>query len=99
MERPAGAVLNDNPVIAFLGRRGRGAVVEALRRNPRRALSVRELARLADVAPMVASRAVAELGRFGAVTVERDGKALRVRFQPASAVGAFLARLEVPDAP
>lgn len=90
-------MLNDNPLIAFLGRRGRGAVVEALRRNPTRALSVRELARLADVAPMVASRAVAELRSFGAVLVQRDGKALRVRFQPASVVGAFLARLEVPD--
>ncbi|HUR61631.1 MAG TPA: hypothetical protein VM286_04635 [Candidatus Thermoplasmatota archaeon] len=90
-------MLNDNPVIAFLGRRGRGAVVEALRRNPNRALSVRELARLADVAPMVASRAVAELRGFEAVLVQRDGKALRVRFQASSVVGAFLARLEVPD--
>jgi predicted transcriptional regulator len=90
-------VLNDNPVIAFLGRRGRGAVVEALRRNPNRSLSVRELARRADVAPLVASRAVAELRRFDAVTVQKDGKALRVRFQAGSVVGAFLARLEVPD--
>ena len=91
------AVLNDNPVLAFLGRRGRGAVVEALRRNPNRTLSVRDLARLADVAPMVASRAVAELKGFEAVSVERDGKALRVRFQPRTPVGAFLARLDVPD--
>lgn len=92
-------MLNDNPVIAFLGRRGRGAVVEALRRNATRALSVRELARLADVAPMAASRAVAELEGLRAVAVERDGKALRVRFQPGSVVGGFLARLEVPDLP
>lgn len=92
-------MLNDNPLIAFLGRRGRGAVVEALRRNPRRNLSVRELARLADVAPMVASRAVGELRELGAVTVGRDGKTLRVRFQPGSVAGGFLARLEVPDLP
>lgn len=90
-------MLNDNPLLAFLGRRGRGAVVEALRRNPNRALSVRELARLADVAPMVASRAVGELRRFGAVALQQDGKALRVRFLAGSPVGAFLARLDVPD--
>ncbi|HUR63606.1 MAG TPA: hypothetical protein VM241_03905 [Candidatus Thermoplasmatota archaeon] len=90
-------MLNDNPILAFLGRRGRGAVVEALRRNPNRSLSVRELARLADVAPMVASRAVGELLGFGAVAVARDGKALRVRFQAGSVVGSFLARLEAPD--
>jgi hypothetical protein len=88
-------VLNDNPILAFLGRRGRGAVVEALRRNPNRSLSVRELARLA----MVASRAVGELLAFGAVAVARDGKALRVRFQAGSVVGSFLARLEAPDVP
>jgi predicted transcriptional regulator len=92
-------VLNDNPILALLGRRGRGAVVEALRRNAARTLSVRELARLADVAPMVASRAVAELGALGAVAVESDGKALRVRFQPRSVVGSFLATLDVPDLP
>jgi hypothetical protein len=57
------------------------------------------LARLADVAPMVASRAVAELRGFGAATAERDGKALRVRFAPGSVAGAFLAWLEVPDPP
>ena len=90
-------MLNDNPVIAFLGRRGRGAVVEALRRNPRRTLSVRELARLADVAPMVASRAVGELRGLGAIAVERDGKALQVRFLADSVVGGFLARLDPPD--
>ncbi|MCA1810585.1 MAG: hypothetical protein LC623_01075 [Halobacteriales archaeon] len=92
-------MLNDNPIVAFLGRRGRGAVVEALRRNPNRTLSVRELARLADVAPMVASRAVGELLVLEAVAVRRDGKALRVRFLPDSLVGGFLARLEVPDLP
>lgn len=90
-------MLNDSPLLAFLGRRGRGAVVEALRRNPGRTLSVRELARLADVAPMVASRAVAELRGFGAVAVARRGQAAEVRFLPRSPVGAFLAALEVPD--
>lgn len=92
-------MLNDNPLLAFLGKRGRGAVVEALRRNPQRALHVRELARLADVAPMVASRAVRELAGLGAVEVGRRGRETTVRLQPASRAGAFLAELSVPDPP
>ena len=92
-------MLNDNPLLAFLGRRGRGAVVEALRRNPNRSLSVRELARLADVAPMVASRAVRELEALRAVAVARRGREVAVRLDAASPAGAFLATVKVPSPP
>jgi hypothetical protein len=92
-------VLNDNPLLAFLGRRGRGAVVEALRRNPGRPLHVRELARLADVAPMVASRAARELQALRAVEVSSRGKLLTIRLDQGSRVGAFLTAFAPPDPP
>ncbi len=92
-------MLNDNPLLAMLGRRGRGAVVEALRRNPHRSLSVRELARLADVAPMVASRAVRELTTLRAVVVARRGRLVAVRLDSATPSGAFLAALDAPSPP
>ena len=92
-------MLNDNPLLAFLGRRGRGAVVEALRRNPVRPLHVRELARLADVAPMAASRAVRELERLRAVEVTRKGRDVAVRLDAESKAGGFLAAVEAPDPP
>lgn len=92
-------MLNDNPLLAFLGRRGRGAVVEALRRNPGRALHVREVARLADVAPMVASRAVRELQALNAVAVSRRGRLLAVRLDAAGPAGAFLLSFAPPDPP
>ena len=92
-------MLNDNPLLAFLGKKGRGAVVEALRRNAGRPLHVRELARLADVAPMVASRAVRELEALRAVEVSRRGKQLAVRLDDTTKAGAFLATVAVPDPP
>lgn len=92
-------MLNDNPLLAFLGKRGRGAVVEALRRNAGRPLHVRELARLADVAPMVVSRAVRELEALRAVEISRQGRLLAVRLDQASRAGAFLATVEAPDPP
>lgn len=94
-----GAVLNDNPLLAFLGKRGRGAVVEALRRNPGRPLHVRELARLADVAPMVASRAARELQALNAVEVARRGSLVAIRLDEGTPAGAFLATVTVPDPP
>lgn len=92
-------MLNDNPLLAFLGRRGRGAVVEALRRNPNRLLHVRELARLADVAPMVVTRAIRELEALHALEVNRRGREVTVRLDSASRAGAFLAAVEAPDPP
>ena len=91
-------MLNDNPLLAFLGKRGRGAVIEALRRNPR-PLHVRELARLADVAPIVASRALRELQALAAVEVVRQGQQVLVRLDAGSKAGAFLASVEVPGPP
>ena len=92
-------MLNDNPLLAFLGKRGRGAVVEALRRNPGHALHVRELARLADVAPMVASRALRELEALGALDISRRGRDVTARLDAASKAGAFLATVTAPDPP
>lgn len=92
-------MLNDNPLLAFLGRRGRGAVVEALRRNRNRNLSVRELARLADVAPMVASRAVRELEALRALAVQRRGRNVAVRLDGDNPAGRFLATVDVPAPP
>jgi DNA-binding transcriptional regulator YhcF (GntR family) len=92
-------VLNDNPLLAFLGRRGRGAVVEALRRNPGRLLHVRELARLADVAPMVASRAIRELEDLRAVEVDRRGRQLAVRLDADTTSARFLLTIQAPDPP
>jgi len=95
----AGAVLNDNPLLAFLGKRGRGAVVEALRRNRQRPLHVREVARLADVAPMVVTRAVREMQALGAVTVTRRGREVAVRLDPAGPTGRWLATADAPSPP
>lgn len=92
-------MLNDNPLLAFLGRRGRGAVVEALRRNPGRFLHVRELARLADVAPMVASRAVREMDALRAIESSRRGRLLVVRLDGGTRAGAFLGTVSPPDPP
>lgn len=92
-------MLNDNPILALLGKRGRGAVVEALRRNAGRPLHVRELARRADVAPMVATRSIRELQRVGAVAVTRTGRSVTVRLETTTRAGAFLAELAVPDPP
>jgi len=92
-------VLEDNALLAFLGRRGRGAVVEILRRHPGRTWTVRELARFADVPSMVASRAVRELAALGTVESLRPGRDLRVRFLPESAAGRWLDGLLVPDLP
>jgi hypothetical protein len=89
--------LAGNPILTLLGRQGRSAVVEALRRNPGRTWTVRDLARFADVAPMVASRTVRELSAQGAVDVVRPGRDARIRFLPDSPAGMFLASLEVPD--
>ena len=58
---------------------------------------MRELAGLAGVAPIVASRAVRELEALGAVEALRPGRDSRVRFLPQAAAGAFLAGLQVPD--
>jgi hypothetical protein len=90
-------VLADNPLLAVLGRRGRGAVVEALRRGPARSWTVRDLARFADVDPMASSRAVRELAALGAVEVLRPGRSALVRWRPDSPAGRFLDALQAPD--
>lgn len=90
-------VLVDNPFLTVLGRRGRGAVVEALRRAPNRTWSVRDLARFADVEPMTAARAVRELAALGAVDSARPGRDARVRWVAHAPAAQWLASLQVPD--
>lgn len=89
-------MLQDNPLLTLLGRRGRGAVAETLLRAPNRTWSVRDLARFADVAPMVASRAVKEMAALGAVEVLRPGRDARIRLRPGSPAARWLAAA-VPD--
>lgn len=89
-------MLVDNPLLVLLGRRGRGAIVEALRRAPGHVWRTRELARAALVSVSVASRAVAELASLGAVRATRPGRDARIEWQPGPAA-AFLEALVVPD--
>lgn len=90
-------MLNDNPLLAMLGRKGRGAVVEVLRRSSRKAWGIRELAQFAAVDPMTASRAVGELEALGAVEVRRRGRDVEVRWRPDSVAGAWLSAIEAPE--
>jgi hypothetical protein len=90
-------VLPDNPLLTLLGRRGRGAVAETLLRAPQRTWSVRDLARFADVAPMVASRTVRELAALGAVEVLRPGRDARIRLRFGSPAARWLAASGAPD--
>lgn len=87
----------DHPLLTVLGRRGRGAVLDAVLAAPERTWAVRDLARAADVHPMVASRAVGELAALGIVEAFRPGRAMRVRFLPESAASRIAAALELPD--
>jgi hypothetical protein len=88
--------LADNPLLTMLGRRGRGAVVEALRAGPG-PWTIRTLARAAGVAPMTASRAVRELAALGIAEAFRPGRDHVVRWRRGSAGAAVLAALTPPD--
>ncbi len=90
-------MLIDNPLLTLLGRRGRSAIVEALRRAPGRTWTVRDLARSADVPSVVASRALRELSALRAVDFLRPGRNAQVRFRPDTVAGRFLAAFEAPD--
>jgi hypothetical protein len=90
-------MLRDNPLLTFLGRRGRGAVVDALRMNPEKTWTVRELARIADVPAITASRAVKELDALGVVDAFRPGRNKHIRWETESAVAQALVPFVVPD--
>lgn len=90
-------MLRDNPLLTFLGRRGRGAVVDALRGDPERSWNVRDLARAADVPVITASRTVRELEALGVVDAYRPGRDKVVRWEPGSAVAQALLPFVVPD--
>lgn len=89
--------LEGNPLLTVLGRRGRGAVIDALRDRPEATWNVRDLARAADVAPMVASRAVAELAALGVVERFRPGRDMVVRWRSETAASKALAAFDPPD--
>ncbi len=87
----------DNPLLTMLGRRGRGAIVDALTGSPGATHSVRDLARTARVQPMVASRAVTELQALGAVEYLRPGRNGRVRWLAEAPAAQALATIDPPD--
>lgn len=87
----------DNPLLRFLGRRGRPAVVTAVLAAPREVWHVRELADAADVSPMTASRALGELAALGAVELLRPGRDVQATWRPAAPAARFLRTLHAPD--
>ncbi len=90
-------MLRDNPLLTLLGRRGRGAIVDALRREPQRTWTVRDLARAADVPVITASRTVKELDALGVVDSFRPGRDMHIQWDPGSAVAQALQPFVVPD--
>ncbi len=90
-------MLRDHPLLTLLGRRGRGAVVDALRQEPERQWNVRELAAAADVPVITASRAVRELDALGVVDSFRPGRDKVIQWDSQSAVARALVPFVVPD--
>ncbi|MGB1697576.1 MAG: hypothetical protein ACPHK8_04175 [Thermoplasmatota archaeon] len=88
-----------NPLLTFLGRKGRGAVLDALlepqARN--RNWTLRELARAAGVHAMAAKRAVAELEVLGVVEQFRPGRSMVIALQQTSAAAKALAAFNPPQ--
>lgn len=92
-----GVAVADNPLLAMLGRRGRGAIVDALRADPDHAWTLRGLARSADIPHTVAARAVRELQALGAVEANRPGRDARIRWLPDRPAARWLATLDPPN--
>lgn len=90
-------MLANNPLLTLLGRKGRAAVVDALRADPGKTWTVRELARTADVPVITASRAVRELDALGVVDAFRPSRDKVIRWEPRSAVAQALVPFVVPD--
>ncbi|MGB0653540.1 MAG: hypothetical protein ACPGQL_10110 [Thermoplasmatota archaeon] len=86
-------MLADNPLLTVLGRRGRGAVLQALLAAPDQVWTVRGLAHEARVPPTVASRTVKELAALAAVDVLRPGRDAQIRFLADSAAGRAMVEL------
>ncbi len=91
------AVLRQHPLLTVLGRRGRGAVVDALCGAPDQTWSVRGLARQAKVQPATAARAVQELEALAALEVIRPGRDAQVKLRPDTEMGRALLWLRLPD--
>ncbi len=90
-------VLRHHPLLTVLGRRGRGAVVDALCSAPDQTWSVRGLAREAGVQPATAARAVQELEALAALEVLRPGRDAHVQLRRDTEMGGALLRLRLPD--
>ncbi len=88
-------VLADNPLLTVLGRRGAGAVLDALRAGDG-PWTLRGLARDAGVPPATASRVVADLEALEALEKLRPGRDARIRWRPGP-VADLLRALAVPD--
>ena len=83
-----------NPILTFVGRRGRLDVVTAIRGGHN---SVRSAARAAAVPHTVANRTVRELRAFGAVDVLRPGRNAKVTWLGNSPAAQFLETLQPPN--
>lgn len=81
----------------MLGRRGRGAVVDAFLAEPERDWTVRALSRATGVSPMNVSRAVGELAALGVVDAFRPGRDMVVSWQADSAAARAIASFQPPD--
>ncbi len=90
-------VLRHHPLLTVLGRRGRGAVVDALCSEPDQTWSVRGLARAAGVQPATAARAVQELEALAALEVIRPGRDAQLRLRRDTEMGRVLLMLRLPD--
>ncbi len=82
-------------MLTLLGRAGRWEVIQTLRQGG--TWTVRDLARATGVNPMTSARTVQELANLEAVELARPGRDAKVTFRADTAVGAFLAALQVPS--
>jgi hypothetical protein len=89
--------VEDHPILACLGRRGRWSVAHVLGAQPTRTWNLRELAGAAGVHPVVAGRAVRELAALVAVDLLRPRRDAQVRLRLDTPAGAFVAALQPPD--
>jgi hypothetical protein len=90
-------VLAGNPLLTLLGRKGRGAVLDALLAAPEREWNLRELARAAGVNPMAASRTLEELSVLGVIDTFRPGRDKVIALQQNSAAARAVASFQPPN--
>jgi hypothetical protein len=86
----------DHPVLTVLGRRGRGAIVDAILADAAITWTVRGLSRAANVPAAVAARAAHELEALGAIEMLRPGRNAHIRWRPDAAAAQTIAQMVVP---